>query len=133
MKALILSLLLAVSATAQDLSFRVRQEILDQTAPVTVNVSMKGFTTLQFPEPIQALDGKGFTQKPGKEEADFCFVPGLNWVSVYALKPNASQNLSVVIDGKVYEVMLVTQFAQDLSVIFRFGRTSLNPSQASAQ
>ena len=120
MRSLLVFLLLGSTVLAQDLSYRVRTEILDQRNPVTVNVSTSSCTTLQFPAPIQSLESDGFTQKPNEEAGDFYIAPGLNWVSIRSLRPGATQNLGVVIAGRVYEVMIQTAFLNDLSVLFRF-------------
>ena len=120
MRAIFLVLLAGSSLMAQDLSYRVRQEILDQRNPVTVSVSTHAVTTLQFPAQIQALESDGFTQKPNEEAGDFYISPGLNWVSIRSLKPGAAQNLGVVIGGRVYEIMIQTTALNDLAVLFQF-------------
>ena len=120
MRVILLLLLLSPRLFAQDLSDRVRQEILDQRNPVTVNVSTHAVTTLQFPAQIQSLESDGFTQKPNEEAADFYISPGLNWVSIRSLRPGAAQNLGVVIAGKVYEIMIQTTALNDLAVLFRY-------------
>src|SRR5215468_6791815 len=118
---ILLSLLVARHLLGQDnFSYRVREEILDQRNPVTVNVSTHAVTTLQFPAQIQSLESDGFTQKPNEEAGDFYISPGLNWVSIRSLRPGAAQNLGVVIEGRVYELMIQTGPLNDLSVIFRF-------------
>jgi len=104
----------------QDFSYRVREVVLDQRYPVAVNVSVKSTTTLQFPAPIQSLEGDVFTMKPNDEAGDFYISPGVNWVSLRSLQPAAVQNLGVVIDGRVYEVVIQTATDNDFSVIFRF-------------
>ena len=120
MRTIFLVLLAGSSLMAQDLSYRVRQEILDQRNPVTVSVSTHAVTTLQFPAQIQALESDGFTQKPNEEAGDFYISPGLNWVSIRSLKPGAAQNLGVVIGGRVYEIMIQTTALNDLAVLFQF-------------
>ena len=120
MRTIFLVLLAGSSLMAQDLSYRVRQEILDQRNPVTVNVSTHAVTTLQFPAQIQALESDGFTQKPNEEAGDFYISPGLNWVSIRSLRPGAAQNLGVVIGGRVYEIMIQTTALNDLAVLFQF-------------
>jgi hypothetical protein len=118
--------LLVAGATllkAQDFSYRVREVVLDQRDPVPVNVSVKSTTTLQFPEPIQSLEGDSFTTKPNDEQGDFVISPGVNWVSVRSLQPAAVQNLGVVIDGRIYEVVIQTAMDNDFAVIFRWPRT----------
>src|SRR6516164_404051 len=120
---ILLSLLAAGHLLGQDnLSYRVREEILDQRNPVTVSVSTHAVTTLQFPARIQALESDGFTQKPNEEAGDFYISPGLNWVSIRSLKPGAAQNLGVVISGRVYEIMIQTATLNDLSVLFQFAQ-----------
>jgi len=119
---LLLSLVATDPLFGQDLSYRVRAEVLDQRNPITVNVSTHAVTTLQFPAPIQALESDGFTQKPNEEAGDFYISPGLNWVSIRSLRPGAVQNLGVVIGGRVYEVMIQTAEVNDLAVLFRFER-----------
>jgi len=129
MRVILLLLLLSPRLFAQDLSNRVRQEILDQRNPVTVNVSTHAVTTLQFPAQIQSLESDGFTQKPNEEAADFYISPGLNWVSIRSLRPGAAQNLGVVIAGKVYEIMIQTTALNDLAVLFRFDQGPARPAK----
>src|ERR1700686_381885 len=102
---LFLSLLAAPSLFANDLSIRVRDEILDQRQPVVVNVSTHGVTTLQFPARIDAMDGAGFASKQD-EAGVFLTTPGSSWVSIQALRPAAQSNLNVVIGGKVFSVLV---------------------------
>jgi hypothetical protein len=115
-----LSLISASSLYAQDLAYRVREELLDQGHPVIVNVSTHSVTTLQFPAPIQSLESDGFTSKPNEEAGEFYISPGVNWVSIRSLRPGAQQNLGVVIAGKVYEVLIQTVEQNDFSVLFQF-------------
>jgi hypothetical protein len=130
MRTILLLLLGVGSLAAQDLSYRVRQEILDQRNPVTVNVSTSAVTTLQFPAQIQALESDGFTQKPNEEAGDFYISPGLNWVSIRSLRPGAAQNLGVVIAGKVYEVMIQTTALNDFAVLFWFEPAAMPAKRA---
>lgn len=119
MKLLIGSLLLAGTIYGQDLSYRVRQLILSQTEPVTVNVSVRNATMIEFPAQIQAIGGDGFTQKTD-EQGDFYFAPGANWISIRSLHAGARQNMGVVIAGRVYEIVIQTADENDYSVLFRF-------------
>jgi hypothetical protein len=128
MRRILVLLLLSARLFAQELSYRVRQEILDQRNPITVNVSTHAVTTLQFPAQIQSLESDGFTQKPNEEAADFYISPGLNWVSIRSLKPGAVQNLGVVIAGRVYEIMIQTTAVNDLAVLFRFEKVPPRPA-----
>jgi len=125
---LLLSLVATDPLFGQDLSYRIRAEVLDQRNPITVNVSTHAVTTLQFPAPIQALESDGFTTKPNEEAGDFYISPGYNWVSIRSLRPGAAQNLGVVIAGKVYEVMIQTTELNDLAVLFQFEQA---PARAS--
>ena len=117
-----LSLLAATALLADDLSSRVREETLDQHSPATVYVSTHGLTTLQFPDRIEALDADGFTQKPGEEAGDFAFSPGVNWVSIKALRMGTEQNLNVILSGRSYSILIHTTEANDFTVIFRYPR-----------
>ena len=125
----VVALLLSSSVFAEDLSYRVRTEILDQRNPVTVNVSTHAVTTLQFPAQIQSLESDGFTQKPNEEVGDFYISPGVNWVSIRSLKPGATQNLGVVIAGRVYEIMIQTTALNDLAVLFQFEQAPPRPAK----
>jgi hypothetical protein len=127
MRVVLLLMLLSVRLLAQDLSYRVRQEILDQRNPVTVNVSTRAATTLQFPAQIQSLESDGFTTKPNEETGDFYLSPGVNWVTIRSLRPGAVQNLGVIIAGRVYEIMIQTTAINDLAVLFRFAQAPPNP------
>jgi hypothetical protein len=124
---ILLSLLGATTLFAdEDLSLRVREEILDQYKPVVVNVSTHGITTLQFPSRIDALDGDGFTSKPD-EAVEFSFTPGTNWVSLKSLRPGAEQNLNVIISGHAYPILIRTTGMNDFVVVFRL------PTQVAAK
>jgi hypothetical protein len=122
--AVLLSLMAASSLNAQDdadkPSSRVRQEVLDQLKPVEVHASTSGITTLQFPARVQTLEGDACTTKPNEEAGDFAVSPGENWVSVKALKEGVTQNLNVIISGRVYPVVLMCAKRNDFSVLFRF-------------
>jgi hypothetical protein len=123
MKLLLCLLLLGTTAlfADEDLSLRVRDEILDQYKPVVVNVSTHGITTLQFPSRVDALDGDGFTSKPD-EAGEFSFSPGVSWVSVKALRTAVESNLNVVIAGKVYPILIRSSPENDYVVVFQFAK-----------
>jgi hypothetical protein len=129
MRVILLLMLLSGPLLAQDLSYRVREEILDQRYPVTVNVSTHAATTLQFPAQIQSLESDGFTRKPNEETGDFYISPGVNWVTIRSLRQGAVQNLGVVIAGRVYEIMIQTAPINDLAVLFRFAQAPPNPAK----
>jgi hypothetical protein len=120
MKLLILLSLLGTTALFADdnLSIRVRDEVLDQHNPIVVNVSIRGITTLQFPARIDAMDGVGFASK-ADESGAFLFTPGASWVSIQALRPDAQSNLNVVIAGRVFPILVRATVENDLAVIFR--------------
>src|SRR5260221_4851504 len=90
------------------LAKRVREALLDQLAPVAVDVSIHGITTLQFPAHIDAVDGDGFASKAG-QDAQFLIAPGDSWVSIKSLVPGVEQNLNVVIHGRVYAILVRTR------------------------
>ena len=100
------------------LSDRVREEVLDQRNPVEVHPGMRGATMLQFSDKLQGIEGDGFTTKPDEVPGDFLLSHGPNWVTVRALKPDAAQNLNVVIGGKVYPIYLKTEKENDFAVLF---------------
>jgi hypothetical protein len=120
---LIISILLVLVANhgfADDLATRVRRIYLLQDSPARVFVSTHSVTTIQFPSDIEALDSDAFTKDPAKQDADFYISPGINWITLRSLHAGAKQNLSVILNGKVYVVMVETADPSDLSVLFSF-------------
>ena len=120
--------LATTAAPADDLAGRVREAVLDQRQPVRIFVSTASATTVQFPIPIQSLEGDSFIKDPAKEAGDFYISPGTNWFTVRSLRKGAKTNLGVVINGKVYELYIETADANDFSVLLR-----LPPSTASTK
>jgi hypothetical protein len=122
--AALLLLVGAASAFGQDfgLGQRVRVERLSQTEPAIVNVSVDSWTTVQLPHQIESLEGGTFTQKPEEETGEFYIVPGNNWFSIRSLKPGAKQNLGVVINGRVYELLIQTVAENDFSVLLEYAK-----------
>ena len=114
---ILLSLLGSTTLFANDLSIRVRSEILDQYNPVVVSVSTHGVTTLQFPAQIDAMDGAGFAAKEDQAGL-FSFTPGRSWVSIQALRPAVQSNLNVIIQGRVYPILIRAVEENDFAVVF---------------
>ncbi len=118
-----------------DLSQRVRQEVLDQLNPVRVGVSTRGITTLQFPVNIEAVDGDGIQAESGQGSnqsgqqgnAQFSVSAGPNWVSVKALREGVEQNLNVMLRGLVYPIVLSYAEQNEYSVLFSFKRSPAIP------
>jgi len=111
--------LAAKFASADDLTGRVREAVLDQRQPVRIFVSTSSATTVQFPTPIESLEGDSFTKDPTKEAGDFYISPGTSWFTLRSLRKGAKTNLGVVINGKVYELYIETADTNDFSVLLR--------------
>ena len=78
---------------------------LNHSEPAVVKVGINGVTSLEFPYKIEAIDGYGFSETPGSEDAfQISYSKGTNYFSVRALKPGVAGNLTVVLDQKVYSV-----------------------------
>src|ERR1700719_3821992 len=86
------------------LSKRVLRMPLNQNVPTEVKVGLSGITTLQFPAKIEAINGYGFALQPNPDTDVFSLIydKGTNFLSLKALKPGVSANLTVVINEKVY-------------------------------
>jgi len=100
-----LLLLTATVALAQP----VQQAWLDDRTVVAVPVATNRVTTLNFPGPIEAIDGAGFTVD-GKTPGLFqlAHANGSAFLSVRALAPRASANLNVRWNDRTY----VFEFAE---------------------
>lgn len=68
-------------------------------------------TTVIFPDPIESLDGAGFSADPNQQNAAFnlSFTEGANYLSVHALKQNARSNLNVFSRGRCYVLLFVEE------------------------
>jgi hypothetical protein len=86
------------------LSAKVLRMPLNQNVPTEVKVGLSGITTLQFPAKIEAINGYGFALQPNPDTDVFSLIydKGTNFLSLKALKPGVSANLTVVINEKVY-------------------------------
>jgi hypothetical protein len=85
------------------LKAKIVRETLNHNEPAVVKVGTNGVTSLEFPYKIEAIDGFGFSQTPGAEDAfQISYTKGINYFSVRALKAGATGNLTVVLDQKVY-------------------------------
>ncbi|HEX7262361.1 MAG TPA: hypothetical protein VF258_11150, partial [Luteolibacter sp.] len=77
------------------------QEVI--IVPTAYNIT----TTLEFPEPIQGIDGVGLTAQPqnAKDNAVLFAVshaPGSNFLSVTPLQSTARTNINVIYNGRAY-------------------------------
>lgn len=68
-------------------------------------------TTVIFPEPIDALDGAGFSIDPNQHGALFnlSFSEGASYFSLHALKAGARANLNVFSRGRCYVLLFVEE------------------------
>jgi hypothetical protein len=87
-----------------DLSKKVVRTTLSQSGPADVKVGLQGITTLEFPAKIEAINGYGFAVQPNPDTDQFQLIydKGTNFLSLKALRPGASANLTVVLNEKVY-------------------------------
>jgi hypothetical protein len=86
------------------LSKKVIRTTLNQNEPTEVKVGLQGITTLEFPAKIEAINGYGFALQPNPDTDAFnlTYEKGTNFLSLKALRPGVSANLTVVINEKVY-------------------------------
>lgn len=68
-------------------------------------------TTVIFPEPIESLDGVGFSIDPNQHGALFnlSFTEGANYFSIHPLKAGARTNLNVFSRGRCYVLLFVEE------------------------
>jgi hypothetical protein len=93
-----------VKKEPEDLSKKVVQTTLNQSEPAEVKVGLEGITTLEFPAKIEAINGYGFSMQPNSDTDEFqlTYEKGTNFLSLKALRPGVSANLTVVLNEKVY-------------------------------
>src|ERR1700730_2227511 len=93
-----------VPAKKSSLSNRVVRMPLNQNEPTEIKVGLQGITTLEFPAKIEAINGYGFALQPNLDTDQFSLMydKGTNFLSLKALRPGVSANLTVVINEKVY-------------------------------
>jgi hypothetical protein len=85
------------------LKAKIIRQTLNHNEPAVVKVGTNGVTSLEFPYRIEAIDGFGFSLTPGSGDAfQISYTKGTNYFSVRALEPGATENLTVVLDQKVY-------------------------------
>ncbi len=84
-------------------SSAIQQAWLDDHVVVSVPVTTNRVTTINFPGPIEAIDGAGFTvdgRTPGQFQ--LAHVNGSDFLSVRAISPKATGNLNVRWNGHTY-------------------------------
>jgi hypothetical protein len=88
---------------------RIVTEELDPSKPVIVRTIPTVTTTVQFPEPIDALDGKGMVVDESKDLGRFQvgWQQGSRFVSIVPLIDSGSMNINVITGGKVYVMLLI--------------------------
>lgn len=81
----------------------IQRVLLDDRVVVSVPVATNRVTTLNFPGPIEAIDGAGFTVD-GKTPGQFqlAHVKGSAFLSVRAITPKAAGNLNIRLDRHTY-------------------------------
>jgi len=119
MKSIVNLLLFAVFAAsvARADSPAIQRVMLDDHVVVSVPVATNRVTTLNFPGPIEAIDGAGFTVD-GKTPGQFqlAHAKGSAFLSVRALTPKAAGNLNIRWDGHTYVFELTQSEAPVLSL-----------------
>jgi len=95
----------------------IQRVLLDDQTVVTVPVALNRVTTINFPGPIEAIDGAGFTVD-GKTPGLFqlAHAKGSAFFSVRALAPKASANLNVRWHDRTYVFELAESAAPVLSL-----------------
>jgi hypothetical protein len=95
----------------------IQRVLLDDHTVVSVPVALNRVTTINFPSPIEAIDGAGFTVD-GKTPGFFqlAHAKGSAFFSVRALAPKASANLNVRWHERTYVFELVESAVPVLSL-----------------
>jgi len=116
MKSIVSLLLLTTSVALAD-SAAIQRVMLDDRTVVSVPVATNRVTTINFPSPIDAIDGAGFTVD-GKTPGHFqlAHAKGSAFLSVRALLPKASANLNIRWHDHTYVFELVESNAPVLSL-----------------
>jgi len=88
---------------------RIVTQELDPSKPIIVRTMPTVTTTVQFPEPVDALDGKGMVVDESKDLGRFQigWQQGSRFVSVLPLVSSGSMNINVITGGKVYVMLLL--------------------------
>jgi len=96
----------------------IQRVMLDNHTVVSVPVAINRVTTINFPGPIEAIDGAGFTVD-GKTPGLFqlAHAKGSAFLSVRALAPRASANLNIRWNERTYVFELAESDAPVLSLI----------------
>jgi hypothetical protein len=113
----IVSLLLFTTSVALADSAAIQRAMLDDRTVVSVPVATNRVTTINFPGPIEAIDGAGFTVD-GKTPGHFqlAHAKGSAFLSVRALLLKASANLNIRWHDHTYVFELVESNAPVLSL-----------------
>ncbi len=88
---------------------RIITQELDPSKPIIVRTMPTVTTTVQFPETVDALDGKGMVVDESKDLGRFQigWQQGSRFVSVLPLVTAGAMNINVITGGKVYVMLLI--------------------------
>ena len=114
-----LLILAAVCATASAGAAPVKRYPLDDRASYAVRIGTEAPTTIVFPDRIAALDGMNLSAKA--DDAPPVLLshqPGANYLSVRALRPDASAAVNVILRGKVIALTFTAGPEPDRTVTF---------------
>jgi len=89
-------------------------------------------TTVEFPDTIEMINGKGLVSDEAKQSGkfEFGFLPNTNYFSITPLADNVATNLNVAVDGKIYCLEIVTGPAANYKVTFSSAAPLLQTAQA---
>jgi hypothetical protein len=114
---ILLTVTVFVTTVALADSSAIQRVLLDDHTVVGVPVATNRVTTLNFPGPIEAIDGAGFTVD-GKTPGQFqlAHAKGSAFLSVRALSPQAAGNLNIRWNHRTYVFELSASDAPVLSL-----------------
>jgi hypothetical protein len=119
MKRPLFALLLAGSS-ALAASDRIKIFALNDAEVYRITTAPTVTTTVEFPDTIEMINGKGLVSDEAKQAGkfEFGFLPNTNYFSITPLADNVATNLNVAVDGEIYCLEIVTGQAADYKVSF---------------
>jgi hypothetical protein len=119
MKLPLLTYLLAGSC-AFAASERIKIFALNDAEVYRITTAPAVTTTVEFPDTIEMINGKGLVSDEVKQAGkfEFGFLPNTNYFSITPLADNVSTNLNVAVDGQIYCLEIVTGQAANYKVSF---------------
>jgi hypothetical protein len=111
---------LLVGSGAFAASDRVKIFSLNDSEVYRVTTAPAVTTTVEFPDTIEMINGKGLVSDEAKQAGkfEFGFLPNTNFFSITPLADNVSTNLNVAVDGKIYCLEIVTGPSANYKVTF---------------